>query len=489
MATINGSTTSNNWTYKLEVSETSYSIANNTSVVSVTAYLGRSSSQSYIGGTWSGSITVDGSTQSMSGTIPYPTYINAGSWYTLATKTFTVSHNLDGSKTASVSSSWAPESGVVPSSASANGSIKLTTIPRASSVSGGSGNIGENTTINISRYSSSFTHTLTYTFGSLTGTVVEKTSSTSINWTIPTSFYAIIPNSNSGTGTITCTTYNGNTNIGTNTCNFTAKVINSNPVFNNFDYIDIGGMTPIGTITTDLTGNENTIIKGYNKLAVTIEELATAQNSATMSYYQVDDVKETPTGTELIFTLLVDNYSKEAITCLAVDSRGNSTAVTKTIANFIDYDEPIKKSFSLTRSDNGVGEFVNLSFSGTFWNGNFGAVENDLTVSYKYKKTNDTTYTIGTTSIIPTINENSFNFNNLIAGDTEQNGFDINESYDIIVEVQDKINKLIYEGIIGTGIPAIAIYKNKVSLGDKYDTSLGGIQLWGDVYINGTKIS
>ena len=72
--------------------------------------------------------------------------------------------------------------------------MTLTTIPRASSVTCADGNIGSSTTININRASSNFTHTLKYSFGTLSGTIVTKTSETSIGWTIPTSFYAQIPN-------------------------------------------------------------------------------------------------------------------------------------------------------------------------------------------------------------------------------------------------------------------------------------------------------
>lgn len=44
-------------------------------------------------------------------------------------------------------------------------------------------NMGSATKIAISRASSSFTHTLTYKFGSSTGTIVSKTTSTSASWT------------------------------------------------------------------------------------------------------------------------------------------------------------------------------------------------------------------------------------------------------------------------------------------------------------------
>ena len=61
----------------------------------------------------------------------------------------------------------------------------------ASSVTCSTADIGSAPTIQISRNSTSFTHTLTYEFGSLSGTIATKTTSTTItNWKFPTSFYA-----------------------------------------------------------------------------------------------------------------------------------------------------------------------------------------------------------------------------------------------------------------------------------------------------------
>ena len=132
--TINGSTNNNQWTYKLEVSETATNIQNNTSTVQVKAYIGRSSSQSYLGGNYNVSVTCDGQSQSQSGNIPWPTYVNGGAWLELKTFTFTVSHNSDGTKTASVSSSFG-SSDFTPSYASASGSIVLSPLHKPPTLS------------------------------------------------------------------------------------------------------------------------------------------------------------------------------------------------------------------------------------------------------------------------------------------------------------------------------------------------------------------
>ena len=125
--TINGSTSSSGWTYKLEVTETSTSIENRTSTIQVKTYLGRASSQSYLGGGYSNSVSITGAnTQTQSGTISYPTYINGGAWLLLKTFTFTVP-NTGNPTTVTISSSLS-SSDFNPRSASASGTMQLTVL-------------------------------------------------------------------------------------------------------------------------------------------------------------------------------------------------------------------------------------------------------------------------------------------------------------------------------------------------------------------------
>ena len=115
-------------------------------------------------------------------------------------------------------------SGTYYESITASANITLDSIARASTVSASNVEMGSATTIAISRASSSFTHTLTYAFGSATGTIATKTISTSVSWTPPLMLAGQIPKAVTGTGTITCTTYNGNTSIGSKTCTLTLTV-------------------------------------------------------------------------------------------------------------------------------------------------------------------------------------------------------------------------------------------------------------------------
>ena len=140
----------------------------------------------------------------------------------------TISGNADGTKSVSIAANFscytADGRGGSGWSVSGSQTVTLRTIPRTSSISMPATTMGSAGTISITRASSSFTHTLTYAFGNATGTIATKTTSTSVSWTPPTSLASQIPNSTSGTCTLTCYTYNGNTLVGTSTTTVTLSV-------------------------------------------------------------------------------------------------------------------------------------------------------------------------------------------------------------------------------------------------------------------------
>ena len=88
---------------------------------------------------------------------------------------------------------------------------------------------GESNTITITRSSSSYTHTIKYTVGKLSGTVATKTTSTSVKVTVPLDAIIQSPNK-SQTCTITCTTYNGNSSLGSSTCTFAVAPYSPNDI-------------------------------------------------------------------------------------------------------------------------------------------------------------------------------------------------------------------------------------------------------------------
>lgn len=293
-----------------------------------------------------------------------------------------------------------------------------------------------------------------------------------------TTIYALTPNSNTYTARYIITTTQNGVSY-TSYKDFTFTVTNSNPTFNNYAYSDTN------TTTTALTGNNQILIKGYSnvKVIVSAANKAVAKNSATMKSYKMtigDKTTNEVTYSTSDISLTLNNINSNSIVVYAIDSRGNSTAVTKTLSesNYKTYTDLVIKSMSAERANSGAGQAVTLKYSGTFWNQSFGSKTNTISsVKYKYKKTTESSWS-NEIEITPTISNNSFNGNVSIQGDLGANGFDINNSYNIQLIVSDSLSKKTYDIILGAGTPAIAIYKNKVAIGKAYDSSKGyGLQI------------
>lgn len=143
----------------------------------------------------------------------------------------TVSHNADGSKSISVSASFSCDntSYYAPRTGSCSGSLTLTTIPRASSISIDSPSIECGNTININGSSASknFTHKIYATWKGKTSelvTIASGTTTPSFSYTIPTSWEKDLPNSTSGIATFTLETFSGSNSVGSKSVNATIKV-------------------------------------------------------------------------------------------------------------------------------------------------------------------------------------------------------------------------------------------------------------------------
>lgn len=255
-------------------------------------------------------------------------------------------------------------------------------------------------------------------------------------------------------------TYDGETLIGSDRVPMVIRILNADPIFTDFDYADSN------SITNSLTNSAQDIILGYSALKVTIptSKKAVGQKYATMQSYIIDTVPINYSENEI--NLEIPNYNSNKIIVSAIDSRQKQTNVEKQL-NIINYN-PVEVNTTEVEIErtNGSDEETKISFSGTFWNGNFGKTTNSLTISYKYRLAGSTgDYSTGTTTITPTINESSFSVvDKAILGDTDS-GFDISQSYEIVFEIKDKLedlSKCEITCILSAGRNAIDIKGNKV---------------------------
>ena len=166
-----------------------------------------------LGGSQAWSVTIDGQTTSGADSGGFSKNSNK----LLGSGTVTVAHSSDGSKTFSFSFeklfgfTWG---GTYRGTYTGSGNGTLTTIPRTSDLSVSNGTLGESQTIIADRKSSSFTHSLRWSTNGFSGTLAEKSSATSWNYTPSLEIANDAPNGTSVSMTFTLETYSGSTLIG-----------------------------------------------------------------------------------------------------------------------------------------------------------------------------------------------------------------------------------------------------------------------------------
>lgn len=195
----------------LRVEETGTSTANNTSTVRVQLWL-RNGYTTFGMYDCSASVSIDGQTLSWSGR---PDMYTAHSSLHLIDRTITITHDSNGSKTIGFNASFSGSGGWSPGHlTTGHQSLRLTDIPRSSRATLSGNLMGSPVTIQIHRASADFTHTVSWYFGSLSGTIATGVATSAI-WTPSINQLAPqIPNATAGAGNIKIVTLYGGRAIG-----------------------------------------------------------------------------------------------------------------------------------------------------------------------------------------------------------------------------------------------------------------------------------
>lgn len=265
----------------------------------------------------------------------------------------------------------------------------------------------------------------------------------------------------------------------------TARLVDANPIFSNFTFEDVNATT------VALTGDNTKCINGYSNIRATIttSNKAEAQKGATMSKYRFvvgNTSSDIAYSSDSEVSSIIAKVESGTFNVYAIDSRNNSTLVTKLATSEIVY-TPLyvdKQNCKIERNDNRVGANAILTLNGSVWNGSFGDVTNSITsVTYKFKKTNSSQWITGTTTITPTISDNSFTFTGQIASDNQDTTWDLDSSYNIQVTINDELSNGTVEFVLNSAIPTISIDRNGVGIMCAYDSSIGG-----SLQVNGERI-
>ena len=378
---FSGSIHSGHYVLRVDWTQTK-NISANTSTVTAKAYLVNDWSLSIYGRS-DNSITINGTAQ-----IYESPAVNGTGTHLLGTVTQTVNHNSDGTKSLTMSAVFyirATLSGTYYESITASANITLDSIARASSVSTPNATMGSATAIAISRASSSFTHTLTYTFGTAAGTIATKTTSTSVSWTPPLSLASQIPKAVTGTCTVTCTTYNGSTKIGSKTCTLTRTVPASiKPTITSLTAARVDGAVP---------GTWGIYVQTKSKATLTINGAAGSYGS-TISSYSITGGGYTSTASSFT-TGFLNTSGTVTFTATVTDSRGRVSAAATVSISVVAYSPPSFASYLSQRclsngtvNDDGtyIRGLVSYSYASC-------SSKNTITRATYYKKASDTAWT------------------------------------------------------------------------------------------------
>ena len=357
-------------------------VTNNKSTITAKVYLINDWSLS-INGRTNNTMTIDSTKQTFSS----PSISSKGT-HLLGTLTQTVNHAGDGSKSLSISVVFHIEatlSGVYYSTITASANIALDSIPRASSISMSAGTLGSAATIIISRASSSFTHTITYKFGSAAGTIAAKTSETSVSWTPALTLGNQIPNTTSGTATLTCTTYNGSTSIGSKSItvklNLPASVV---PTITSLTVTCVDG---------DVPSAWGIYVQTKSKAVLTINGASGSYGSAITSYSITGGGFAETSNT--MTTGFLNAAGTITFTATVTDSRGRTSAAKTVSISVVSYSVPSFSSYLSQRcSSSGTladdGTYIKASVSYSY---SSCSSKNSVTRATYYRKIGATSWT------------------------------------------------------------------------------------------------
>ena len=376
----------------------SQSIENNTSNVTVTAYLVSSGSSYVINSSAEKTVklAINGTTYTK--TAKGLADLSGGQKKSLFSKTVTISHNADGSKSIPIVCNFGLEVtlsgtywGTVRAPASGNGTATLDTIPRPTTpTTSGTWNVGDTVTINTPRAASSFTHTLQYSLNNSTWTNIATGVGTSTTWTLPAALATAKTSATSGTVYIRCITYSGNTNLGNKVISRTYNITSSYAA-------------PSVSLAVSQTNNANisSYIRGRSK--VTLKATATLKHGASAAKYVFTYGGMTQTVTTMngtasaTFTLPSNAAASFAYSVMLTDSRGFTAPASGTFTT-IAYSAPVISSFSAIRGDyngttfteNSKGKSLKIVAAGTIT-----SLSNANAKNYKieYRLSNATAYT------------------------------------------------------------------------------------------------
>ena len=225
-----------------------------------------------------------------------------------------------------------------------------------------------------------------------------------------------IPNSNSMTVRfyVTCV-LNGSTLYSSLAKTF--SIVNGSPTITNVVAVDTNATT------VALTGDNTKAVKYFSNVNVSYS--TSAKKGASLKNTQIKNGSTTVNGRSASFQKINNNNFVITVS----DSRGNAATHTHTMP-MIEYSYLSCSVKAVAPTTEGNGSFT---ISGNYWNGNFGAQNNTLTLVYRHKVGDGSYSAWQTVSITPTFSNGRYSVK------IPTSGLDYRESHTFQAKATDKL--------------------------------------------------
>lgn len=336
---------------------------NNTSIVHVSVTITTTGS-SYSNYDHYGTIVIDGTSYSHG-----PYRLPQNSSLTLQSQK-TITHN---DATGEYTAGWSYSLPVkTTDTRTGSGNIVLTTIPRASQPTFSSSSVilGNAVTINMNRKNTAFTHTLSYSIGSLSeqtaGLSASSGITTSATFTPPKNLANRFPNSTNGNVVFTCKTYNGSTLVGTRTATLVVSTENTSEYQPTISL----SKTAIGLFNDKYINGASGIL---------VEATTSGKYSAEINSYSISGANKSSSNDDLEINPInveMNTATQEVIfTGTAIDSRGYSSTATTSITLYRYVTPTIEAKLERCDSNGDLsndGTYALATINYTYHNENYG---------------------------------------------------------------------------------------------------------------------
>lgn len=304
------------------------------------------------------------------------------------------------------------------------------------SLSSSSVQLGSPVTIYTNRQQTDYTHTISYSFGSTSGTIATGVGDY-VSWTPPTSLASQIPSGTSGTCTITCDTYYAGALTGTKYCYLTLTVSSgsASPVINYVSHSEA---------TYGLAAQFGVYVQGKSSLYVSISASGSLGSSITSYRATVNGSTYTSSSfTTGILTSSGTNYISVTVT----DSRGLSASTSYAFTVYA-YQPPSITSFSMSRC-NSAGSAVQIDGTRAWYSLSASAASvnarNTMSCTIYYKLKTVQTWTTATT-----VSHTNYGISQANMALSSSIVFNVLNSYDVRVTVSDYFGSVNADATLNT---------------------------------------